>query len=141
CVALARGCWAVSAPPISLAGVGVVLSGLRQACRRFTAPALGPAISSLVLIAAYLAFVPLDKGLPLAKLPLSAELVVSVGTTLGIACLVLVAVVPTWRLHLRLRLTLRFPPGVARRAGGLALVGTIELIAIDLSTVAAIALA
>jgi putative peptidoglycan lipid II flippase len=66
---------------------------------------------------------------------------VSVGTTLGIACLVLVAVVPTWRLHLRLRPALRFPPGVARRAGGLALVGIIELIAIDLSSVAAIALA
>ena len=131
----------VFAPQIILYGVSVVLYGLLQAYRRFTAPALGPAISSLVLIAAYLAFVPLDKGLPLAKLPLSAELVVSVGTTLGIACLVLVAVVPTWRLHLRLRLTLRFPPGVARRAGGLALVGTIELIAIDLSTVAAIALA
>jgi putative peptidoglycan lipid II flippase len=131
----------VFAPQIILYGISVVLYGLLQAYRRFTAPALGPAISSLVLIAAYLAFVPLDKGLPLARLPLSAELVVSVGTTLGIACLVLVAVVPTWRLHLRLRPALRFPPGVARRAGGLALVGIIELIAIDLSTVAAIALA
>jgi len=131
----------VFAPQIILYGLSVVLYGLLQAYRRFTAPAVGPAISSLVLIAAYLAFVPLNKGLPLARLPLSAELVVSVGTTLGIACLVLVAVVPTWRLHLRLRPALRFPPGVARWAGGLALVGVIELIANDLSTVAAIALA
>jgi putative peptidoglycan lipid II flippase len=131
----------VFAPQIILYGLSVVLYGLLQAYRRFTAPAVGPAISSLVLIAAYLAFVPLNKGLPLARLPLSAELVVSVGTTLGIACLVLVAVVPTWRLHLRLRPSLRFPPGVARWAGGLALVGVIELIANDLSTVAAIALA
>jgi putative peptidoglycan lipid II flippase len=131
----------VFAPQIILYGLSVVLYGLLQAYRRFTAPAVGPAISSLVLIAAYLAFVPLNKGLPLARLPVSAELVVSVGTTLGIACLVLVAVVPTWRLHLRLRPTLRFPPGVARWAGGLALVGVIELIANDLSTVAAIALA
>jgi putative peptidoglycan lipid II flippase len=131
----------VFAPQIILYGLSVVLYGLLQAYRRFTAPAVGPAISSLVLIAAYLAFVPLNKGLPLARLPLSAELVVSVGTTLGIACLVLVAVVPTWRLHLRLRPTLRFPPGVGRWAGGLALVGVIELIANDLSTVAAIALA
>ena len=30
-------------------------------------------------------------------------------------------IVPTWRLHLRFRPALRFPPGVARRAGGLAL--------------------
>jgi len=131
----------VFAPQIILYGLSVVLYGLLQAYRRFTAPAIGPAVSSLVLIAAYLAFVPLNKGLPLAKLPLSAELVVSLGTTLGIACLVLVAVVPTWRLHLRLRPALRFPPGVARWAGGLAVVGVIELIANDLSTVAAIALA
>ena len=131
----------VFAPQVILYGLSVVLYGLLQAYRRFTAPAVGPAISSLVLIAAYLAFVPLNKGLPLARMPLSAELVVSVGTTLGIACLVLVAVVPTWRLHLRLRPALRFPPGVARWAGGLALVGVIELIANDLSSVAAIALA
>ena len=63
------------------------------------------------------------------------------GTTLGIAVLVVVAIPPTWRLHLRFRPVLRFPPGVARRAGGLALVGVIELIAIDVANVVAIALA
>ena len=63
------------------------------------------------------------------------------GTTLGIAVLVVVAVPPTWRLHLRLRPVLRFPPGVARRAGGLALVGVIELVAIDVANVVIIALA
>jgi putative peptidoglycan lipid II flippase len=131
----------VFAPQALLYGLSVVLYGLLQSYRRFAAPSIGPGISSLVLIACYLAFVPLDKGLPLSSLPLSAELVLSVGTTLGIAALVLVAVPPTWRLHLRLRPVLRFPPGVARRAGGLALVGMIELIAIDLSGVVAIALA
>jgi putative peptidoglycan lipid II flippase len=118
-----------------------VLFGLLQAYRRFAGYALSPAISSLVLIASYLAFVPLDKGLPLSRLPLSAELVLSVGTTLGIAMLVVVGMVPTWRLHLRLRPMLRFPPGVARRAGGLAMVGVIELIVNDASSVAVIALA
>ncbi len=131
----------VFAPQIILYGLSVVLYGLLQAYRRFTAPALAPMISSLVVIASYLAFVPLDKGLPLARLPLSAELVLSGGTTLGIAALVLVALVPTWRLHLRFRPVLRFPPGVARRAGGLAIVGVVDLIASDLATVAAIALA
>ena len=129
------------APQALLYGLSVVLYGLLQAYRRFSAPAVGPAISSLVVIAAYLAFVPLDQGLPLARLPLSAELVLSVGTTLGVAALVVVAVVPTWRLHLRLRPALRFPPGIARRAGGLAIVGVIDLIASDLSAFAAIALA
>ncbi len=56
------------------------------------------------------------------------------------AALVVAGLVPGWRLHLRIRPVLRFPPGVARRAGGLAIVGVIELIAGDLSSVAAIAL-
>jgi putative peptidoglycan lipid II flippase len=131
----------VFAPQVILYGLSVVLFGLLQAYRKFTAPALAPFISGLVLIATYLAFAPLDKGLPLARLPVSAELVLSVGTTLGIAALVLVALVPTWRLHLRIRPVLRFPPGVARRVGGLAVVGVIELIAIDLASVVSIALA
>jgi putative peptidoglycan lipid II flippase len=132
---------AVFAPQALLYGLSVVFCGLLYAYRRFTGPALAPAISSLVLIASYLAFVPLSKGLPLARLPLSAELVLSVGTTLGIAALAATTLVPTLRLRLRLRPALRFPPGVARRASGLAIVGVIELVAIDLASLAAIALA
>ena len=131
----------VFAPQALLYGLSVVLYGLLQAYRRFAGPTIGPAISSLVLIAAYLSFVPLAKGLPLAALPLAAELVLSVGTTLGVAALVVVGAVPTWRLHLRLRPTLRFPPGVARRASGLALVGVAELIAVDVASLVTIALA
>ena len=131
----------VFAPQALLYGISVVLYGLLQSYRRFAAPSIGPGISSLVLIACYFAFVPLNKGRPLAQLPLAAELVLSVGTTLGIAALVVVAIPPTWRLHLRFRPVLRFPPGVARRAGGLALVGVVELIAIDVANVVAIALA
>ena len=131
----------VFAPQALLYGLSVVLFGLLQSYRRFAAPSIGPGISSLVLISCYLAFARLDKGLPLSSLPLSAELVLSVGTTLGIAALVVVAVPPTWRLHLRLRPAFQFPPGVARRAGGLALVGVIELIAIDVAGVVSIALA
>ena len=48
---------------------------------------------------------------------------------------------PTWRLHLRFRPALRFPPGVARRAGGLAIVGFCELVAVELASVVAIVLA
>ncbi|HTX25681.1 MAG TPA: lipid II flippase MurJ [Streptosporangiaceae bacterium] len=131
----------VFAPQALLYGLSVVLYGLLQAYRRFTAPTIGPAISSLVLISCYFAFVPLDHGLPLARLPLTAELVLAAGTTLGVGALVLVAVLPTWRLRLRLRPALRFPPGVARRAGGLAAVGVAELILIDISSVVTITLA
>jgi putative peptidoglycan lipid II flippase len=129
------------APQVLLYGISVVLYGLLQAYRRFVGPTLGPAISSLVVIAACLAFVPLSDGQPLASLPMSAELVLYVGTTLGIAALVMVGIVPTWRLHLRFRAVFRFPPGVARRAGGLALCGLLEIIAVDLAAVVAIALA
>jgi putative peptidoglycan lipid II flippase len=131
----------VFAPQALLYGLSVVLFGLLQSYRRFVAPSIGPGVSSLVLIACYLAFVPLNNGRSLAQLPLSAELVLSVGTTLGIAALVVVALPPTWRLHLRYRPALRFPPGVARRAGGLALVGVIELITVDLASVVSINLA
>jgi putative peptidoglycan lipid II flippase len=133
----------VFAPQALLYGLSVVLYGLLQSYRRFAAISIAPGISSLVLIACYLAFVPLNKGLPLSRLPLSAELILSVGTTLGIAVLVLATVPPVWRLHLHLRLrpVFRFPPGVARRAGGLALVGVIELVMIDLDSLVTIALA
>jgi len=131
----------VFAPQALLYGLAVVLSGLLQSYRRFAAPSIGPGISSMVLISCYLAFVPLNKGHSLAQLPLAAELVLSVGTTLGIAALVVVAIPPTWRLRLQLRPVLRFPPGVARRAGGLALVGVIELVAIDVASLVSIWLA
>jgi putative peptidoglycan lipid II flippase len=131
----------VFAPQALFYGLSVVLYGLLQSYRRFVAPSIAPGISSLVLIACYVAFVPLNKGRSLAQLPLSAELVLSVGTTLGIATLVLVALPPTWRLHLRFRPALRFPPGVGRRAGGLALVGVVELIAIGVANLVAIELA
>jgi putative peptidoglycan lipid II flippase len=131
----------VFAPQVIFYGLSVVLYGVLQAYRRFVAPSAGPAVASLVVIASCLLFVPLGRGLPLAQLPLAAELVLAVGATAGIAALVVVGVVPTWRLHLRLRPALRFPPGVARRTGGLALVGVTELIVVDLASVIAITLA
>lgn len=131
----------VFAPQVLLYGLSVVLFGMLQAYRRFTGTVVAPVIANLVIISAYLAFVPLDKGLPLGKTPLAAELVLAVGTTLNIGTLVVVALPPTWRLHLKLRPTLRFPPGVMKMAGGLALVGVVEFLAMDLLGVVVIALA
>ena len=56
------GMLVVFAPQILLYGLAVVLYGILQAHRRFTAPALAPVVSSLVVIAAYLLFVPLGRG-------------------------------------------------------------------------------
>ena len=131
----------IFAPQAVLYGLSVVLFGLLQAYRRFAGYALAPLVSSLVLITSYLAFAPLGRGLPLGRLPASAQLVLSGGATLGIAALVVVGLVPTWRLRLRLRPTLQFPPGIARRAGGLLLVGVAEMIVQEIANVAVIALA
>ena len=141
-VAVSSRMLVVFAPQILLYGLAVVLYGILQAHRRFTAPALAPVLSSLVVISAYLAFVPLSQGYGrLASLPRPAELTLSVGTTAGVAALVLTALVPALRLRLRLRPTLRFPAGVAPRIRGLAAVGLIALIAQDASVVAVMVLA
>jgi putative peptidoglycan lipid II flippase len=140
-VALSSQMLAVFAPQIVLYGLAVVLYGILQAHRKFTAPAIAPVLSSLVVMAAYVAFVPLGRGYPLAELPLSAQLMLSVGTTAGVAALVLTALVPALRLRLRWRPVLRFPPGVARRVRRLAAVGVAALIAQDASLVAVIVLA
>ncbi|HEY6277683.1 MAG TPA: lipid II flippase MurJ [Streptosporangiaceae bacterium] len=134
---------AVFAPQILLYGLAVVLYGILQAHRRFTAPALAPVVSSLVVIAAYIAFLPLGAGSQnhLASLTGTAELVLSVGTTAGVVALVLTAIGPALRLRLRLRPALRFPGGVARRVRGLALVGVAVLVAQDTSLVAVMVLA
>jgi putative peptidoglycan lipid II flippase len=131
----------VFAPQAVLYGLSVVLFGLLQAHRRFAGYALAPLVSSLVLIASFLAFAPLGKGLPLSRLPLSAEMVLAFGTTLGVAALAVVGLVPAWRLRLRLRPTLKFPPGIARRASGLVIVGLAEMVVQEISIIAVIALA
>jgi putative peptidoglycan lipid II flippase len=131
----------VFAPQILLYGFSVVLFGLLNAYRRFTGPTLAPVLANVVMISTYLAFAALDKNLPLARTPLSAELVLSIGTTMNIGTLVLVALPPTWRLRLRFRPTLKFPAGVIRQAGGLALVGVLEFVASDVYGVVTIDLA
>jgi putative peptidoglycan lipid II flippase len=131
----------IFAPQILLYGLSVVLFGLLNAYRRFTGPALAPVAANVVMISSYLAFAALDKNAALARTPLAAELVLSIGTTLNIGTLVLVALPPAWRLHLRWRPTLKFPAGVIRQAGGLAMVGILEFVAIDLYGVVTIDLA
>jgi len=128
-------------PQILLWGISVVLLGLLQAFRKFGAASLAPVLGNVVIITAYLVFSSLDGGAPLGKTPLAANLVLSVGTTMNIGMLVLVALPAIWRLRLRWRPTLRFPPGVLGRASGLALVGLLEFAAADIYSVITIDLA
>ena len=130
------------APQIPLYGLAVVLFGILQSHRRFTAPALAPILSSVVVAAAYVAFGVLGHGFQNrpGALPASAELTLALGTTAGVAALALTGAVPAARLRLGLRPVLRFPDGVATRVRRLAVAGVLTLIAQDLSTVAAIVL-
>ncbi|WP_228639913.1 murein biosynthesis integral membrane protein MurJ [Microtetraspora sp. AC03309] len=134
-VAVASRMLVVFAPQIPLYGVAVVLYGVLQAHRRFSAPAVAPLVSSVVVIVAYLVFVPLGgNGADLAALPRPAELALSVGTTLGVLALVVTVLGPVSRLGVRLRPTLRFPPGVAVQVRRLALAGLSALVAQQAAT-------
>ena len=84
-------------PQVVLYGIGIVLAGVLQAHRRFLGPALAPLLSSLVVLSAYLAYAALGRADSLEELSRTQELVLSVGTTLGVAVLSLGLLVPLRR--------------------------------------------
>ncbi|UFU04300.1 virulence factor MviN [Ruania suaedae] len=128
----------IFAPQVVLYGVGVVLTGVLQAHRRFLAPVLAPIASTGVVIVSYLVFASLAEGLQdsPAALPDAAFAWLAWGTTAGVAALALPLLIPVRRCGVRLRPTFRFPPGVARRARSLALAGLGSLLAQQLSVLA-----
>ncbi len=129
-------------PQIVLYGAGIVLTGVLQAHRRFLAPALGPLLSSLVVIGVYLAYGAQSDGrTAIAELSRAQELTLSIGTTLGVAALTLPLLVPVHRVGLRLRPRLRMSPGVARQIRRLAAAGAVALGAQQLATAVVLILA
>ena len=96
----------VFAPQVVLYGIGIVLTGVLQAHRRFAAPALAPLLSSVVVAGAYLAFAAIGGSRTAEGLSTPAELVLSVGTTLGVAALSLSLLLPVRRLAVAGVLTL-----------------------------------
>jgi putative peptidoglycan lipid II flippase len=127
-------------PQVVLYGVGIVVAGILQAHRRFLGPALAPLLSSLVVISAYLLYAAQGRA-SLSGLSRTQELTLSVGTTLGVTVLSLGPLVPLRSCDLRLRPTLSFPPGVARRARSLAFAGIAGLAAQQVALVVALRLA
>ncbi|RBY87574.1 murein biosynthesis integral membrane protein MurJ [Blastococcus sp. TF02A-30] len=117
----------VFAPQVVLYGIGIVLAGVLQAHRRFAAPAIAPLLSSVVVAAAYLLFAGMGGSRDVADLSRPAELVLGVGTTLGVVALSLSLLVPLRRLGLHLRPSLRFPVGAAPRVRRLAVAGVLTL--------------
>ena len=123
---------------IPLYGVGVVLSGLLQANRRFFWPAAAPMFSSVVVIGAYLVFGQLADGHQGQPELLSTAALgwLAWGTTAGVAAMSLPLFVPAMRTGFRLRPTLTFPPGVSARARRLAFAGIGALVAQQASVLA-----
>ncbi|MFL6074213.1 MAG: murein biosynthesis integral membrane protein MurJ [Mycobacteriales bacterium] len=111
----------VFAPQILLYGWGVVLTGVLQAHHRFAWPALAPLLSSLVVVGAYLLYAArTPNGVTIGTVSGSSQAILGVGTTLGVAALTVPLFLPARRAGVRLRLTFRFPDGVAGRARRLA---------------------
>jgi putative peptidoglycan lipid II flippase len=127
---------AIFMPQIVLYGLSVILIGILQAHGRFLGPALGPLVSSLVVVTTYTVFgiVAANRENDLSSLTHGHELVLAVGTTLGVAGLLVPLVIPTLRLHLRIRPTYRFPAGVAATVAAMAISGAVVLGSSDLAT-------
>ena len=135
--------FALFSPQVLLYGLAVVASGVLNAHRRFLPPALAPLLSSAVVMATYLAFAAVFSGNPddVAAVPDRGLVVLGIGTTAGVVVLALTSLVPMLRLGLRVRPTLRFPDGVARRARSLALAGLAALVAQQVATLVVVLVA
>ena len=142
-VALGTRMLIVFAPQILLYGLAVVLYGILQAHRKFVAPALAPVLSSLVVIGAYFWFAHVADGAVNLRhpVPTLAWIVLAVGTTAGVAALVVTPLVPVSRLRLRLQPGFRFPVGIGARVRSLAVAGVVTLMAQDASVAVVIVLA
>ncbi|WP_017602152.1 murein biosynthesis integral membrane protein MurJ [Nocardiopsis lucentensis] len=142
-LALAARMLVVFAPQVVFYGLAAVLYGVLQAHRRFLAPALAPLVSSLVVITAYLVFVPLGAGgrQDVGELSTAAELTLSLGTTAGVAALFLTVLGPMAGLGVRPRPRLTFPPGVGERVRALAVASLLPLVAMQVCLLLFVALA
>ncbi|WP_018215046.1 murein biosynthesis integral membrane protein MurJ [Salinispora vitiensis] len=120
----------VFAPQLPLYGVGIVLTGVLQAHRRFAWPVIAPLLSSLTVIAVYLGFTAAEGRLAsVAGVSRGGELLLSLGTTAGVAVLSLSLLFPFRRLGYAPVLGFRFPADARTRVGGLAVAGAVTVTA------------
>ncbi|MEV4483863.1 murein biosynthesis integral membrane protein MurJ [Micromonospora coxensis] len=118
----------IFAPQVPLYGVGIVLTGVLQAHRRFAWPVIAPLLSSVTVIVVYLAFTAVEGRLAtVGGVGRGGELILSGGTTAGVVVLSLSLLVPLRRLGLRLRPGYGFPTDARARIGGLAVAGAVTV--------------
>jgi putative peptidoglycan lipid II flippase len=127
---------------VPLYGVGIILTGLLHAHRRFLMAALAPFLSSVVVLVSYLWYGSLTGGeTSPALVSDEAIAVLGWGTTLGVAVLSLPLVVPAVATGWRWRPALRLPPEDVRRVATLAGAGVLALVAQQMAVVVTIRLA
>jgi putative peptidoglycan lipid II flippase len=132
----------VFAPQLPLYGMGIVLTGVLQAHRRFTWPVLAPLLSSITVIGTYLAYAAVEgRNVSVAGVSRAGELLLAGGTTLGVVVLSGCLLVPLRRLGLRLRPTYRLGADLRRSARSLALAGAVTVAAQQLALLVAVRLA
>ena len=129
----------VFAPQLPLYGVGIVLTGVLQAHRRFAWPVIAPLLSSVTVIAVYLGFTAVEGQLAtVAHVGRGGELLLSGGTTLGVVVLSLSLLIPLRRLRLPLRPGFRFPAEARARVGALAVAGVVTVAAQQIALMVAL---
>jgi putative peptidoglycan lipid II flippase len=103
-------------PQVWLYTIGVVSTAVLHAFQRFTAPALAPLLSSIVVSVTYLVygFVEGPNSDRLEAVSTTGKLILGLGTTAGVAVLSLSLLPPVSRLNLSWRRTLELS-GEARR--------------------------
>jgi putative peptidoglycan lipid II flippase len=131
----------IFAPQLPLYGVGIVLTGVLQAHRRFAWPVLAPLLSSLTVIGAYLTYAAVAPHHPdIPHVSRAGQLTLALGTTLGVVVLSLCLVPAVRRLRLPWRPTLRLAVGQRHAVRELVWVGVLTVAAQQLTTALAIAL-
>jgi putative peptidoglycan lipid II flippase len=108
-------------PQIPLYLLGIVMQGVLHAHRRFVVPALGPLLSSLTVIATYVAFRRMQPGADLRTVSDAQLWVLAGGTTLGVFVLTFSQLPSVLRLGVRWRAVLSWRDPTIRkalRAGG-----------------------
>ncbi|WP_433207404.1 murein biosynthesis integral membrane protein MurJ [Dactylosporangium sp. CS-047395] len=124
----------VFAPQLPLYGIGIVLTGTLQTYRRFAWPVIAPLLSSLTVMAVYIAFgIVAGRGAALDSVSGRELMLLSGGTTAAVAVLSLCLIAPVRRLGLRVRPATRLDVGAMATlkplvVAGIVTVGTQQLV-------------
>lgn len=129
-------------PQVVLYGLGIVVAGVLQAHRRFLAAALAPLLSSLVVIATYVAWsLTVPEGTSPGTVTTGELLLLGGGTTLGVVVMSVPLLFVAARAGIRLRPRWHLEADTAARARALAGAGVAALIAQQIGVIVTLSVA